>query len=58
MGSPKRKAQTVFFNQPSDVQTTATTILTIDQGHNEVRRRPGQEASLCALMFEPEVFRK
>jgi len=30
----------------------------VGQGRNEVRRRPGQEASLAPPMFEPEVFRK
>ena len=31
---------------------------TCSQGHNEVRWRPGQEASLAPPTFEPEVFRK
>jgi len=28
------------------------------QRHNEVRWRPGQQASLASPMFEPEEFRK
>ena len=30
----------------------------LHQGRNEVRWRPGQEASFAPLMFEPEIFRR
>jgi len=43
---------------PIELDPKFTQQLTGHQWRNEVRWRPGQEASLAPPLFEPEVFRK